>query len=339
MIIVMQRQAPKDQIERVLQEIKRYEGLKPVPLIGTERTVIAVIGDERVLDERHIASLPGVSNVMPVLRPYKLASRETKHESTIVKCGNGVEIGGKTVVIMAGPCSVESEEQIDEAAKVVKKAGATILRGGAFKPRTTPYSFQGLGRKGIQMLETAAKKHGLVSISEVMDVRDVDFVARHIDILQVGARNMQNFDLLKEVGKTKKPVMLKRGLSAIIKEFLLAAEYILLQGNQDVILCERGIRTFEDETRNTLCIATVPIVKELSHLPIIVDPSHGTGKINLIAPMARAAIAAGADGIMVEVHTNPDTALCDADQALNEEKFVNLMDEIKPIVKAVGRTM
>lgn len=338
MIIVMQRQAPKDQIERVLEEIKRYEGLKPVPLMGTERTVIAVIGDERVLDERHIASLPGVSNVMPVLRPYKLASRETKHESTVVKCGN-VEIGGKTVVVMAGPCSVESDEQIDEAARVVKKAGSTILRGGAFKPRTTPYSFQGLGRKGIQMLENAAKKHGLVSISEVMDVRDVEFVARHIDIIQIGARNMQNFDLLKEVGKTKKPVMLKRGLSATIKEFLLAAEYILLQGNQDVILCERGIRTFEDETRNTLCIATVPIVKELSHLPIIVDPSHGTGKINLIAPMSRAAIAAGADGIMVEVHPNPDTALCDADQALTEEKFKHLMDEIRPIVKVVGRTM
>ncbi|MBI5412790.1 3-deoxy-7-phosphoheptulonate synthase [Candidatus Peregrinibacteria bacterium] len=339
MIIVMQRQAPKDQIERVLEEIKRYEGLKPIPLIGTERTVIAVIGDERVLDERHIASLPGVSNVMPVLRPYKLASRETKYESTVVKCGNGVKIGGKTVVVMAGPCSVESDAQIEEAAKAVKKAGSTILRGGAFKPRTTPYSFQGLGRKGIQMLEIAAKKHGLVSISEVMDVRDVEFVARHIDILQIGARNMQNFDLLKEVGKTKKPVMLKRGLSATIKEFLLAAEYILAQGNQDVILCERGIRTFEDETRNTLCIATVPIVKELSHLPIIVDPSHGTGKINLIAPMSRAAIAAGADGIMVEVHTNPDTALCDADQALNEDKFKNLMGEIKPIVKAVGRTM
>lgn len=338
MIIVMQRHAPKENIERVLNEIKRYEGLNPVPLFGTERTVIAIIGDERIIDERHIASLPSVSKVMPVLHPFKLASKETKHERTVVKCGN-VEIGAETVVIMAGPCSVESEEQIDAAAKGVKACGATILRGGAFKPRTTPYSFQGLGRKGVQMLEKAAKKHGLVSISEVMDVRDVEFIAKHIDILQIGARNMQNFDLLKEVGKINKPIMLKRGLSATIKEFLLAAEYILSQGNQNVILCERGIRTFEDETRNTLCIATVPIVKELSHLPIIVDPSHGTGKISLIAPMARAAVAAGADGIMVEVHPNPDTALSDADQALTIEDFKNLMEQLLPIVAAVGRKL
>ncbi|MFA6521350.1 MAG: 3-deoxy-7-phosphoheptulonate synthase [Candidatus Gracilibacteria bacterium] len=338
MIIVMQRHAPKEQIERVLEEIKRYEGLKPVPLHGTERTVIAVIGDERVLDERHVASLPGVSNVMPVLQPYKLASRETKHERTIVKCGD-VEIGGNTVAIMAGPCSVESEEQIDESAKIVAKMGAKILRGGAFKPRTTPYAFQGLGRKGIQMMEKAAKAHGLVTISEIMDVRDVDFTASHIDILQIGARNMQNFDLLKEVGKCKKPVMLKRGLSATIKEFLLAAEYILSQGNQNVILCERGIRTFETETRNTLCLATVPLVKELSHLPIIVDPSHGTGKKPLITPMARAAIAAGADGIMVEVHPNPAQALSDADQALTAEEFAKFMKEIEPIVLACNKTL
>jgi len=336
MIIVMQRHAPKEYIERVLSEIKRYEGLNPVPLYGTERTVIAVIGDERILDERHIASLPGVSKVMPVLHPYKLASKETKHERTVVKC-DGVTIGGQTVVVMAGPCSVENEEQMDAAAKGVKEAGATILRGGAFKPRTTPYSFQGLGRKGVLMLEKAAKKHGLVSISEVMDVRDVEYIGNHIDIIQIGARNMQNFDLLKEAGKNKKPVMLKRGMSATIKEFLLAAEYILAQGNQNVILCERGIRTFEDETRNTLCIATVPIVKELSHLPIIVDPSHGTGKPSLIPPMARAAIAAGADGLMIEVHPNPGVALSDADQALTLQDFQNLMEEIRPIVAAMGR--
>lgn len=334
----MQRHAPKEQIERVLNEIKRYEGLNPVPLFGTERTVIAVLGDERILDERHIASLPGVSKVMPVLHPYKLAARETKHETTVVKC-DGVCIGGTKVVVMAGPCSVESEEQMEAAAQGVKKAGATILRGGAFKPRTTPYSFQGLGRKGVLILEKAAKKHGLVSISEVMDVRDVDYMGNHIDILQIGARNMQNFDLLKEVGRAKKPVMLKRGMSATIKEFLLAAEYILAQGNQNVILCERGIRTFEDETRNTLCIATVPIVQELSHLPIIVDPSHGTGKPSLIPPMARAAIAAGADGIMVEVHPNPDVALCDADQALTLEDFQNLMEEMKPIVTAIKKEL
>lgn len=338
MIIVMQRQAPKEHIERVLAEINRHSTLKPVPLIGTERTVIAVLGDERILDERHIASLPGVSKVMPVLQPYKLASKETKHERTVVKC-KGVSIGATTVVVMAGPCSVENEDQIMMAAAGIKKAGATILRGGAFKPRTTPYSFQGLGREGVLLLEKAANAHGLVSISEVMDVRDVDHMAQHIDILQIGARNMQNFDLLKEVGRAKKPVMLKRGLSATIKEFLLAAEYILAQGNQNVILCERGIRTFEDETRNTLCIATVPIVKELSHLPIVVDPSHGTGKVPLIAPMARAAIAAGADGIMVEVHPNPDVALSDADQALSLENFQDLMADITPIVAAMKRTL
>lgn len=338
MIIVMQRHAPKDQIERVLNEIKRYEGLNPVPLHGTERTIIAVLGDERILDEQHIASFPGVSKVMPVLHPYKLASRETKFERTVVKI-KGVSIGADTIVMMAGPCAVENEEQLDIAAKGVKNAGATILRGGAFKPRTTPYSFQGLGRKGVTILEAAAKAYGLVSISEIMDVRDVDFMANHIDILQIGARNMQNFDLLKEVGKSKKPVMLKRGLSATIKEFLLAAEYILAQGNQDVILCERGIRTFEDETRNTLCIATVPIVKDISHLPIIVDPSHGTGKPHLITPMARAAIAAGADGVMIEVHPNPDSAKCDADQALTVDNFNILMKQLRPIVEAVGRKL
>lgn len=338
MIIIMQRQAPQEQVQRVIDEIKRYEGLNPVPLIGVERTVIAVIGDERIMDERHIASLPGVSRVMPVLQPYKLASRETKRESTIIKC-KGVEIGGHTLAMMAGPCSVENEEQIDLAAKAVKKCGANILRGGAFKPRTTPYSFQGLGRKGIHMLEKAGHAHGLVTITEVMDVRDVEFVSRHIDMLQIGARNMQNFDLLKEVGKVKNPVMLKRGPAATIKEFLLAAEYILAQGNQNVILCERGIRTFEDETRNTLCLATVPIVKELSHLPIIVDPSHGTGKPNLIMPMTRAAIAAGADGIMIEVHPNPAVALSDADQALTPDQFKTLMENIKPIITAMGKTL
>ncbi|MEK7528553.1 MAG: 3-deoxy-7-phosphoheptulonate synthase, partial [Patescibacteria group bacterium] len=244
-----------------------------------------------------------------------------------------------TVVMMAGPCAVEDEEQMEQAAIGIKKAGATILRGGAFKPRTTPYAFQGLGRDGIKMLAAAADRHGLVSISEVMDVRDVEFTAKLIDILQIGARNMQNFDLLKEVGKTKKPVMLKRGPSATIKEFLLAAEYIMSTGNQHVILCERGIRTFEDMTRNTLAIATVPVVKELSHLPIIVDPSHGTGKPSLIAPMARAAVAAGADGVMIEVHPNPSVAKCDADQALNIKQLQEIMESLGPIAKAVGRTM
>lgn len=338
MIIVMQRHAPKEQAEHVIRELERYEGLKPVPLFGVERTVIAVIGDERMVDEHHISSLPGVSKVMLVLHPYKLASRETKHENTIIKV-DGVTIGGTKVIMMAGPCAVEAEEQIDEAASRLKKAGAHVLRGGGFKPRTSPHAFQGLGRKGVLMLEAAAKKYGLPTVSEVMDVRDVDFMCNHINILQIGARNMQNFDLLKEAGKTRKPVLLKRGMSATIKELLLAAEYILMNGNQDVILCERGIRTFEDETRNTLALATVPLVKELSHLPIIVDPSHGTGKPSLIPPMARAAVAAGADGIMIEVHPHPETAKSDADQALTIEQFEKIMAQLEPVAKAVGRSL
>lgn len=338
MIIVMQRHAPREQAEHVIKELERYEGLKPVPLFGVERTVIAVIGDERIIDEHHISSLPGVSKVMPVLHPYKLASRETKHESTIIKVGE-VTIGGTKIIMMAGPCAVETEEQIDEAARGIKKAGGHVLRGGGFKPRTSPHAFQGLGRKGVLMLEAAAKKYGLPTVSEVMDVRDLDFMCNHIDILQIGARNMQNFDLLKEVGKARKPALLKRGMSATIKELLLAAEYILMNGNQDVILCERGIRTFEDETRNTLALATVPLVKELSHLPIIVDPSHGTGKPSLILPMARAAVAAGADGIMIEVHPHPETAKSDADQALNLEEFEKIMKQLEPIAKAVGRSL
>lgn len=338
MIIVMQRHAPKEQIESVLNEIKRYDGLNPVPLFGTERTVIAVIGDERPVDEKHIASLPGVASVMPVLRPYKLAARETKHETTLIQC-NGASIGSNAVSVIAGPCAVENEEQMEEISKAMSKAGVKIMRGGAFKPRTAPYSFQGLGRTGVDMLEKAAKRHKLGTISEVMDVRDVDYMSRHIDILQIGARNMQNFDLLKEVGKSGKPVLLKRGMSATIKEFLLAAEYILLHGNQNVILCERGIRTFEDETRNTLCIATVPIIKELSHLPIVVDPSHGTGKPSLVGPMAKAAIAAGADGVLIDVHPNPETALCDADQAIRIDEFEKMMEEMAKVANAVGRTI
>jgi len=338
MIIIMKSHAPKPDIERVIAEIEKNKGLQPVPLFGTERTVIAVIGDERALDEHHIASLPGVSKVMPVLQPYKLASREARKEPTTITVGP-VTIGGDEVVIMAGPCAVESDKQMEVAAQEVKKRGGHILRGGAFKPRTGPYSFQGLGREGIEIMARAAKKHSMVTISEVMDVRDVEFVAQHIDILQIGARNMQNFDLLKEVGKTKKPVMLKRGMSATIKEFLLAAEYILMQGNPDVILCERGIRTFEDETRNTLCIATVPIIKNLSHLPILVDPSHGTGKPHLIRPMARAAVAAGADGIMVEAHPNPIESQCDSDQALSMEDLSEMIEELGPIAKAIGRNL
>lgn len=337
MIIVMKRGRDRSASDKIVAEIEKV-GLKPVPLYGTERTVIAVIGDERALDIHHLSSLPGVDNVMRVLHPYKLASRETKHESTVIKVKN-VEIGGKTVVVMAGPCSVESEDQMEKAAAAVKKAGATIMRGGAFKPRTGPYAFEGLGEEGLKIMRKVCDKHDLVMVTEVLDPRDVDLVLKYTDILQIGARNMQNFNLLKEVGKIRKPVLLKRGMSATIEEFLLAAEYIMSRGNHEVILCERGIRTFEQDTRNTLALATVPIVKDLSHLPIIVDPSHGTGRKNLIAPMSRAAIACGADGLMIEVHPNPSEAKSDADQSLNCEEFKKLMIGLAGIIEAVERKL
>lgn len=337
MIIVMKRGLDRSASDKIVAEIEKV-GLKPVPLYGTERTVIAVIGDERALDIHHLSSLPGVDNVMRVLHPYKLASRETKHESTVIKVKN-VEIGGKTVAIMAGPCSVESEDQMEKTATAVKKAGATIMRGGAFKPRTGPYAFEGLGEEGLKIMRKICDKHDLVMVTEVLDTRDVALVTGYTDILQIGARNMQNFNLLKEVGKIRKPVLLKRGMSATIEEFLLAAEYIMSRGNHEVILCERGIRTFEQDTRNTLALATVPLVKDLSHLPIIVDPSHGTGRKNLISPMSRAAIACGADGLMIEVHPNPSEAKSDADQSLNCEEFKKLMIGLAGIIEAVERKL
>jgi 3-deoxy-7-phosphoheptulonate synthase len=338
MIIVMQKFADKKNIEQVIKTIEQLK-LKPVPLYGTERTVIAVIGDERPVDEHHISSLPGVDKVMTVLDPYKLASRETKHEDSIIDLGDNVTVGGKKIAIMAGPCAVENEDQMEKAATAVAKAGAKIMRGGAFKPRTSPYSFEGLGVAGLELLQKTAKRHGLKTVTEVMDIRDIDVVARHADILQIGTRNMQNFNLLKEVGNTKKPVLLKRGMSATVKEFLLAAEHIMKNGNPNVILCERGIRTFETETRNTLALATVPLVKHLSHLPIIVDPSHSTGRPFLVAPMIKAAIACGADGILVDVHPKPETALCDGDQAIRPEEFIQLMKELKPLAAAVNRAI
>lgn len=334
----MRKFAEKDQIESVIQEITRLE-LKPVPLYGVERTVIAVIGDERPVDEHHISSMPGVDRVMTVLNPYKLASREAKHEDTIIDLGDGVKVGGNKIAMMAGPCAVENEDQMETSAAAVKKAGAEIMRGGAFKPRTSPYSFEGLGVPGLKLLSSTAKRHGLKTITEVMDIRDIDAVAEHSDILQIGTRNMQNFNLLKEVGKTRKPVLLKRGMSATVNEFLLAAEHIMKNGNAKVMLCERGIRTFETETRNTLALATIPLIKDLSHLPIIVDPSHSTGKPSLVAPMTKAAIACGADGILVDVHPKPEEALCDGDQAIKPEAFEKLMAELQPIAKAIGRTL
>ncbi len=334
MIIVMKQGAKKDNIENVINLIEENK-LKPVPLYGTERTVIAVIGDERILHIDSLRALPDVEKVMEVLKPYKLASLEFHPERTIVKV-DGVEIG-KDIVVMAGPCSVESKEQIIETANEVKKAGAKILRGGAFKPRTSPYSFQGLGEEGLKLLNQAKEETGLPIITEVMDTRNVELVRKYADILQIGARNMQNYDLLKEVGKSKHPVLLKRGMSATINEWLMSAEYIMAEGNHNVILCERGIRTFENSTRNTLDLNAVPAIKELTHLPIIVDPSHGTGKYNLVGPMSKAAIAAGADGLLIEVHPNPEKSVSDADQTISTKRFEKLMQELKLIASAIGR--
>lgn len=335
MIIVMKKGASESEVQNIIVELSNV-GLQPMPLIGTERTVIAVIGDERVVDERSLSALPGVSKVMSVLQPFKLASREAKFEDTVIEV-KGEKIGGRNLTIIAGPCSIESEDQLFEIARRCKNAGTRFLRGGAFKPRTSPHQFQGLGVEGLKIMKKVCDELDMISVSEVMDARDVEVVCEHIDILQIGARNMQNFTLLKEVGKQNKPVLLKRGSSATIKEFLLAAEYIMSEGNPNVILCERGIRTFETDTRNTLPLATVPLVKELSHLPIIVDPSHGVGVRNFVAPMAKAAVAAGADGLAIEVHTDPDKSITDADQTISCESFSALMDELRPISVAVGK--
>lgn len=337
MIIVMREGAPKENATNIIKELEE-KGLKPVPLYGVERIVIAVIGEERDLSINHLESLPGVEKVMRVVEPYKLVSRRVKPKTTIVEV-NGIKIGSQQLAAIAGPCSVESEEQMDKIASSLAKIGVKIMRAGAFKPRTGPYSFQGLGKDGLDILQATAKKYDLATVTEVLDVRDIDIICQKSDILQIGARNMQNFTLLKEVGKVKKPVLLKRGLSATVEELLLAAEYILSEGNPNVILCERGIRTFEKETRNTLALATVPLVKELSHLPIIVDPTHATGKKSLIEPMTKAAIACGADGFIIEVHCNPEQALSDAEQQITPDQFAELMKNIEPIVAAVGKTL
>ena len=306
------------------------------PDIGYNQTILGIIGDTRKLDPRDFEIQEGVQEVLRVSEPYKLANRSFHPNNTIIKIKN-VYIGGDEAVIIAGPCSVENEEQIHTIAETVAKAGAKILRGGAYKPRTSPYSFQGLGKKGLKYLQDAGKKYNLLTISEVMDISKVDLVSSYVDILQIGARNMQNFSLLKEVGKVENPVFLKRGMSATVKELLMAAEYIMSRGNKKVILCERGIRTFETSTRNTMDISAIPVVKELSHLPIFADPSHGTGKRNMVAPLARAAIAAGADGIMVEVHNHPEQALSDGSQSLYPEEFDSLMEELRIISWATGK--
>ena len=338
MIIVLKPNATKKQIDHLMERIKAL-GLKPMVSKGTERTIIGVIGPEDSLRVQPLEVIPGVEKVMPVLKPYKLVSREFKPEASIVDVGNGVKVGGKALVVMAGPCSVENREMLFETAKAVKQAGARVLRGGAFKPRSSPYSFQGLGEEGLKLLREAAKATGMRVVTELLDARDVQLVEQYADIIQIGARNMQNFELLKEVGQSRKPVLLKRGLSATITEFLLAAEYIVSQGNFNVILCERGIRTFETLTRFTLDLNAVPVIKKLSHLPVVVDPSHGTGEWEYVAPMAKAAVAAGADGLIIEVHPNPEVALSDGPQSLLPKKFAALIKELRKVALAVNRTL
>ncbi|OGJ49706.1 3-deoxy-7-phosphoheptulonate synthase [Candidatus Peregrinibacteria bacterium RIFOXYB2_FULL_32_7] len=338
MIIVMKRFASKQSIQHMIDYIESVK-LTPAPLYGTERTVIAVIGDERTLNRSHLMSFPEVSDVMSVLAPYKLVARETKYENTIIKLPNGVKIGTKQIAMMSGPCAVESQEQLDKSAEIVAAAGTRILRGGAYKPRTSPYDFQGLGEEGLKMLRKTADRLNMAVVTEIMRVDLVETVAKYADILQVGTRNMQNFDLLKEVGQTKKPVMLKRGLSATLKEFLLAAEYIMKEGNSEVMMCVRGIRTFETSLRNTFDIDAIAFLKKETHLPIIADPSHATGKADIIPAMTYAAIAAGADGIITETHCNPEEALCDGAQALTDETYPMMIAQAEKIAEAMGRTL
>jgi 3-deoxy-7-phosphoheptulonate synthase len=337
MIVVMKTGASDKEITDITRRIESA-GLKSHLSQGIQHAIIGVIGQIFPELKDSLENMPGVDDVILVSRPYKLASREFHPQDTVIKIG-GVTIGGNEVIVMAGPCAVESEEQILSTARAVKAAGATILRGGAFKPSTSPYNFRGLGVKGLMLLSQAARDTGLLVITEVMSSQDVDMVANYADILQIGTRNMQNFNLLEAASESGKPVMLKRGLSATIQEWLLAAEYILALGNEKLILCERGIRTFETYTRNTMDISAIPIIEKVSHLPVIADPSHGTGKWYLVIPMALAAVAAGADGLMVEVHTNPDTALKDGQQSLTFDNFNKLMSQLKPVVVAMGRTL
>ncbi|MBI5643948.1 MAG: 3-deoxy-7-phosphoheptulonate synthase [Deltaproteobacteria bacterium] len=337
MIIVLKRDATQEVIDHVVEKIKST-GLAVHISKGKERTIIGAIGDETLLSQISLEALPGVENVMPILKPYKLVSREFSKEGTVIDL-QGVCIGDTAIQVIAGPCSVESKDSLIDCAKKVQAAGASILRGGAFKPRTSPYDFQGLGVEGLKLLAEAKKATGLPIISELMDPRDTEVICEYVDIIQIGARNMQNFRLLTEVGKAKKPVLLKRGLSATIKEFLMSAEYIAAQGNGNIILCERGIRTFETATRNTLDLSAVPVLKEETHLPIFIDPSHAVGRWNLVAPLAKAAIAVGADGLMIEVHPDPENALCDGAQSLKPSKFAILMEEMKKVAISVGRTL
>ncbi|KAF0220801.1 MAG: 3-deoxy-7-phosphoheptulonate [Geobacteraceae bacterium] len=335
MLIVMNHKAGQKQIEAVIKAVQDM-GFTAAPIPGSERTAIGVLGNKGYVDDVNIRDLPGVQEVIHVSKPYKLVSRDFHPRATVVKVG-GVEIGeGERPVVVAGPCAVENEEQIIKTAKCVKAAGADLLRGGAFKPRTGPHTFQGLKEEGLRLLALAKKETGLPIVTEVMSPENVGLVAEYADLLQVGARNMQNFDLLRELGRIKKPVLLKRGMSATLEEFLAAAEYILAEGNPHVILCERGIRTFETATRNTLDLSVVPLIRELSHLPVMVDPSHATGKRSLVAPMAKAALVAGAHGVLIEVHPEPEKALSDGPQSLTFHGFEKLMGEIRKLNSFLG---
>ncbi len=337
MIIVMKPDAAKKDIEHVVKTIRDMK-LRPHISKGKERTIIGAIGDERNLANIPLTTFAGVEKVMPILSPYKIVSREFKKENTLIRV-NGVSIGGKKIVIMAGPCSIEGREMLMAIGKSVKSSGAAILRGGAYKPRTSPYSFQGMGKEGLELLKEAKHLLKMPVVTEIMDTKDIDLISDYTDIFQVGARNMQNFSLLKELGSTNKPILLKRGLSATIKELLMSAEYIASKGNDKIILCERGIRTFETETRNTLDLNAIPVIKKLTHLPIIVDPSHGTGRRDIVATMSMAAIAAGADGIIVEVHQQPEKALSDGEQSLKPDEFKQMVKAIDRIARAIGRAI
>ena len=335
MIIVMKPSATKEDIDKVIAKVKQ-NGLDINLSKGAETTIVGVIGNKKKIANLQMNMMRGVEKTVRITEKYKLVSRNFHPEDTVVDV-DGVKIGGKDIVVMAGPCSVESEKQLDTAAEAVAKAGAKFLRGGAFKPRTSPYDFQGLAEDGLKMMRKSADKFGLKVVTEIVDKDDIDLIGAYADLFQVGARNMQNFQMLKALGKQQKPVLLKRGLSATISEWLNAAEYIVSGGNSNVILCERGIRTYETYTRNTLDLSAVAAVKELSHLPIIVDPSHGTGRWQMVAPMSRAAIAAGCDGLIIEVHPHPESALSDGDQSLTPKKFGQIMEELRKIAEVMGR--
>ena len=336
MLIVMRHGAPQEDIDRVVSVIEEM-GYHARPMPGRQRTTVGLVGNDGRVDGSRLEALPGVQEVIHVTKPYKQVSREWKAEPTIIRLPGGLTVGGDEVLVMAGPCSVESERQILDAARAVREAGATVLRAGAFKPRSSPYSFQGLGLLGLKLLARAREETGLLIVTEAMDAEGLDQVAEVADIVQIGARNMQNYSLLKHAGRAGKPVLLKRGLSATIQELLLSAEYILAEGNSQVILCERGVRGFDTVTRNLLDLSAIAVVHGLSHLPIVADPSHGTGHRDMVTPMARAAVAAGADGLLVEVHPNPDRALSDGAQSLYPEQFERMMRETRLIAEAIGR--